>query len=119
MFKEALQEVVDSTDGAVAGLIMDFDGITLEHYSSEAATMDVESVGMEYTVILKGVLTAAEMLEIGSAEEVSVKAERMTTIMRLINSEYFMAVTLLPGGNTGRARYMLRVQAPKLATELS
>src|SRR5512139_3749031 len=105
MFKEVLQEVVESTDGAVAGLLMGYDGIPLENYARGGQSIDVESVGMEYSVILKSVLHAAEMLDIGSAQEVSVKAERMTTVIRLLNAEYFVAITLKPGGNVGKARY--------------
>jgi len=119
MFKELLQEVVDSTDGAVAGLLMGYDGIPLENYARGGQAIDVESVGMEYSVILKSVLNAAEMLDIGSAQEVSVKAERMTTVIRLLTEEYFVAVTLQPGGNVGKARYLLRVKAPFLAENLS
>ena len=119
MFKEALKDVVDSTDGAVAGLIMGYDGIPLENYVAGDATVDVESVGMEYSVILKSVLNAAEMLEVGKAEEVSVKAERLTTVIRLITAEYFVAVTLQPGANVGKARYKLRLHGPRLAENLS
>ncbi len=37
---------------------------------------------------------------------------------RLISPEYFMVVALEPGGNLGKARYLLRVTAPKLRSEL-
>ena len=57
MFKEVLQDVVDRTEGGVAGLLMGFDGIPVDHYVREAATppVDVETVGMEFSVILKDI----------------------------------------------------------------
>ncbi|MDB4988312.1 MAG: hypothetical protein JWN04_3490, partial [Myxococcaceae bacterium] len=32
MFKDALRDVVERTDGSIAGLLMGFDGITVEQY---------------------------------------------------------------------------------------
>jgi len=118
MFKEVLQEVVDRTEGGVAGLLMGFDGIPVEHYVREENAVDVDTVGMEYSVILKDIRRAATMLEAGDANEVSVRADKLTTVIRLLNDEYFMAVTLRPDGNFGKARFLLRTHAPKLLPEL-
>ena len=118
MFKNLLQEVVDGTEGAIGGVLMGFDGITVETYMSEDS-VSVETVGMEYSVLLKQVQQAADMLEIGTAREVSVQAENMTTVMRLINEEYFIAITLRPAGNQGKARFQLRVRANQLLEALT
>jgi predicted regulator of Ras-like GTPase activity (Roadblock/LC7/MglB family) len=119
MFKEALKGVVDNTEGGVAGLLMGYDGIPLADYVREGASLDVQTVGMEYSVILKDIRRAAEMLETGKAREVSIKAERMTTVIRFINEEYFIAVALRPDGNLGKARYKLRTAASALQSDLS
>ncbi len=120
MFKEILQEVVDNTDGGVAGLIMGFDGIAVDQYvSTEQSPVDVATVGMEFSVILKGIRDAAQLLDSGSAEEVSIKSERLTTLIRLINDEYFVAVTIKPSGNLGKARFLLRTRTPRLLNSLS
>jgi hypothetical protein len=39
-------------------------------------------------------------------------------VARLVSPEYFMVVALKPDGNFGKARFMLRVTAPKLLAEL-
>jgi hypothetical protein len=39
--------------------------------------------------------------------------------MRLLNEEYFVAVAMRPQGNLGKARYLLRTQAPKLLENLT
>lgn len=121
MFREVLQDVVDRTEGGVAGLLMGFDGIPVDHYvrDSGAPFADVETVGMEFSVILKDIRKAAELLEAGSASEIAVRAEKMTTVMRVINEEYFVAITLQPGGNFGKARFLLRTAGSKLYSELS
>ncbi len=118
MFRQLLQEVVDGAEGGVAGLLMGYDGIAVDQYTRVDTPFDVESVGMEYTVPLKSIMTAVEMLQAGSASEISVRSDRLITLIRPINSEYFTAITLQPNGNLGKARYLLRVRAPKLAEAL-
>ncbi len=119
MFKEVLQSVVDNTEGGIAGLLMGYDGIPVDQYVRQGQTIDVESVGMEYSVVLKQILKAAEMLQAGAAKEVAIKAERITTVIRLINEEYFVAITLQPSGNLGKARFLLRTRGQSLADELT
>lgn len=118
MFKEILKDVVDNTDGGVASLLMGFDGIPVDQYVREGEGFDVESVGMEYSVILKNIRNAAQMLEAGDAREVSVQAERVTTLIRLLNDEYFIAIALRPSGNLGKARFLLRTRGTKLLSDL-
>jgi hypothetical protein len=40
------------------------------------------------------------------------------TVGRLVSPDYFMVVALTPGGNQGKARYLLRVTAPRVLAEL-
>ena len=119
MFKEAIQEVVDGVEGGIAGLLMGFDGIPVDRYVADSGSIDVDTVGMEYSVILKDIRKAAQMLEAGSAREVSIKAENLTTVIRMLTDEYFLAVTLKPEGNLGKARYLLRTKGSALVSALS
>jgi predicted regulator of Ras-like GTPase activity (Roadblock/LC7/MglB family) len=119
MFKEALQGVVDSTEGGIAGLLMDFEGIPLESYAKEAAVFDIEAVGAEVSVVVKAIQRATEMLDAGTTREVSFNSDKMVTLIRVINKGYFIALALSPDGNLGKGRYLLRVLAPKLAEELA
>ncbi|MCA9583053.1 MAG: hypothetical protein KC416_14735 [Myxococcales bacterium] len=118
MFREVLQNAVDNTEGGVGGLLMGFDGIAVDQYVRDGGAFDVQTIGMEYSVILKQIQTAAEMLDAGGAKEVSIHAEKMTTVIRLINDEYFVALTLAPNGNSGKARYLLRVSSENLRSQL-
>jgi predicted regulator of Ras-like GTPase activity (Roadblock/LC7/MglB family) len=119
MFKEALKTAVDSTDGGIAGLVMDFEGIPLESYTREGTPFDIESVGAEVSVVVKAIQRATEMLDAGETREVSFKSDKMVTLIRVINQGYFLAMALVPDGNYGKGRYMLRVLAPRLAEELA
>src|SRR3954462_3519015 len=119
MFKEALERAVDGTDGGIAGLLMDFEGIPLESYAKDESQIDIEVVGAEVSVVVKGIQRATEMLDAGETREVSFKSDKMITLIRVINKGYFVALALTPDGNFGKGRYMLRVLAPKLAVELA
>jgi hypothetical protein len=58
------------------------------------------------------------MLEAGDTREVAFKSEKMVTLIRVINESYFVAMTLVPDGNFGKGRFMLRLLAPQLKSEL-
>ena len=119
MFKEAIRGVVEGTEGGLAGMLMDFEGIALELYTKEESAFDVEAVGAEASVLIKSIQRATEMLEAGGTQEVSFRSEKLVTVIRVLNDTYFVALTMLPTGNFGKARYMLRKVAPSLVAELS
>ena len=119
MFREALERVVEGTDGGMAGLLMDVEGIPLETYTRRESEFDIEIVGAELSVLIKSVQRALEMLEAGETKEVSLQSDRLVTVVRVLNDTYFMALALEPGGNLGKGRYLMRVAAPGLVEELS
>lgn len=121
MFQAMLREVVEGTDGAIAGLLMGFDGITVDSYTRDEGSLGsdgLEALGSEYSQILGQIRQAAVALELGEAREVAVSAENMTTVIRLLNDSYFIALALAPSGNLGKGRYLLRVNALRLVESL-
>jgi predicted regulator of Ras-like GTPase activity (Roadblock/LC7/MglB family) len=118
MFKEPLRKIVDNVEGGIAGLVMGFDGISVESYTREGHKMDINTVGMEFSFILTQIRKAAEILDVGSVQEVSIKAEKLLIVIRVLNPEYFLALALSPEGNFGKGRYLMRVVAPRLQAEL-
>lgn len=119
MFREILSDVVERTEGGLAALVMGMDGIAIESYVRETAgPIEVENVGMEFSVVLKDIRKAAELVDAGATREVTIQGEKMTTVIRLINADYFVALAMRPDGNYGKARYLLRTGASKLASEL-
>jgi predicted regulator of Ras-like GTPase activity (Roadblock/LC7/MglB family) len=118
MFKEAIRDVVEGTDGGIAGILMDFEGIAVDSYV-KGGSIDINAIGAEFSVILKSIQRATESLEAGGPQEVSIQSDKVTTIIRIINEEYFLALTLTPDGNLGKGRYLMRTAAPKLLEQLS
>jgi predicted regulator of Ras-like GTPase activity (Roadblock/LC7/MglB family) len=118
MFKEPLRKIVDNVEGGIAGLVMGFDGIAVDSYTREGHKMDITTVGMEFSFILTQVRKATEILDVGSIQEISIKAENLHIVIRVLNPEYFLALALTPDGNFGKGRYLMRVVAPRLQAEL-
>jgi predicted regulator of Ras-like GTPase activity (Roadblock/LC7/MglB family) len=118
MFKEALRDVVEGTEGGLAGLLMGFDGIPVETYTKTDSEIDIQTVGAELSTVLKDVKRAIEHLQGGGANELAIQAEKITTLIRWINADYFIALTIAPSGNFGKGRFLLRLAAPKLLSNL-
>jgi predicted regulator of Ras-like GTPase activity (Roadblock/LC7/MglB family) len=119
MFQEALREIVDKTDGGIAGLIMDSEGIAVDSYARDGATFDINTVGIEFGVVLGSIKRAAESLDAGKAHEVAIGTDKMITLIRTLGDGYFLAVAIRPDGNFGKGRYMMRTVAPRLLAELA
>ena len=118
MFRESLRRLVEQTEGGVAGLLMGFDGIAVESFAKEQSKTDIQTVGMEFSYILTQVRKAADTIEAGSVEEVTIRTDRLTLIIRVLSRDYFVALAIAPTGNSGKGRYLLRVTAPKIQAEL-
>lgn len=118
MFKEPLQKIVDGVEGGIAGLVMGFDGIAVDSYTRHGQPVDINTVGMEFSYILTQVRKAADLLDIGAINEIAIKAEKLTIVIRALSRDYFVALALGPDGNFGKGRYLMRVVAPKLQAEL-
>ncbi len=118
IFRDALREIVDHTEGGVAGLIMDSEGISVEAYTRTDTPFDITTIGIEYGVVLGSIKRAAESLEAGEANEVAIGTEKITTLIRTLGDSYFLAVAIRPDGNLGKGRFLMRTVAPKLLGEL-
>jgi|SRR5258708_31782115 predicted regulator of Ras-like GTPase activity (Roadblock/LC7/MglB family) len=118
MFQDAIREIVDKTEGGVAGLIMDSEGIAVDSYSRDGAPFDITTVGIEFGVVLGSIKRAADSLEAGRTCEVAIGTDKMITLIRTLGDTYFLAVAMRPDGNLGKGRFLMRTAAPKLLAEL-
>jgi predicted regulator of Ras-like GTPase activity (Roadblock/LC7/MglB family) len=118
-FRAHLESVVNQVDGALACSVMGFDGIAVDTFQrDEAAELDLTGAWVEYANLLTQLKHAAEVLKTGAVQEVSVNSEKVLTLIRLVSPEYFLVLALRAEGNYGKGRYVLRVTAPKVRSEL-
>jgi len=118
LFAETLKKVVDNIEGGIAAVIMGLDGIAVDTYIKLADRVDVNTVAMEFSFILSQVRKAGDSLAVGNLEELSVKAQRLLLICRMISPQYFVAIVMAPEGNFGKARYLARMAQPTLVAAL-
>jgi predicted regulator of Ras-like GTPase activity (Roadblock/LC7/MglB family) len=119
-FDRALRTICSSVDGAVGATLMGVDGIPVQQYEVEGDSggVDVASLLIEYSSLIGQVQRSAQMFAAGGLEELSISSENLTTIIRPVTGEYFLALALKSNANFGKGRYLLRIHAPRLAAEL-
>ncbi len=118
-FREHIQRIVDQVPGAIAGVVMGFDGIPIDTYEKSPSELDITVLLTEYSSAAQQARHCVENVpESGDVQEISIVAKNVTAVLRPLTSEYFLAVVLSTGGLTGKARYLMRVTAPKLVGEL-
>ena len=118
MFQQHLKKLVEGVAGGRAALLMGFDGIAVDSYASEPGKLDIQTVGMEFSFILTQMRKAAEALDAGTVEELTIRTDDLLLVVRVLTGEYFLALALTPEGNFGKGRYLLRIHAPKFIAEL-
>jgi predicted regulator of Ras-like GTPase activity (Roadblock/LC7/MglB family) len=117
-FREHLQQVVEKVEGAVGCALMGTDGIEVDsHHLPDEAGLDVRTLLIEFSGLFRAAREAAEANRAGGVSELSVHSDRLLVVARLVSPEYFLVVALRPDGNFGKARFVLRVTAPRLLAE--
>jgi predicted regulator of Ras-like GTPase activity (Roadblock/LC7/MglB family) len=120
-FRESITKLVERLDGGVAGVMMGFDGITLDMYAKggyDGALPDIQTLAMEFAHIISQTRRTLQSLDAGALEEFTLRAEALTLVVRVLTQEYFLACAVLPSGSVGKARYLMRVTAPALRADL-
>ena len=74
---------------------------------------------MEFSFILTQVRKAGESLQVGNLEELTIKAQRLVLVCRMLSPQYFVAIVMTAEANFGKARFLARMQAPGLTLQLA
>ena len=119
MFTEILNRFLNEVPGVRSATVMGFDGIAIESRDAAGADGTEAAAAVEIAAVTSQLRRAAEGLGAGEVREVTLETDGMTTLLRPLTSEYFLAVTLGAAGLTGKARYLMRIAAPKIAADLA
>ena len=119
-FRESIEKLLNGIEGAVSCALMGFDGITVDISSKEAAAggPDIQTLSMEFAHLIAQARRTLESVDAGALEEFTLRTDKMTLVVRLLTPEYFLACAILPTGNLGKARYLMRMTAPALRADL-
>lgn len=117
MFKEILEEVVNSVDGVKGVCLMGMDGIAIEQVVSDG-NVNVDEVGVEIGSIIKKIEELSPYLKGGNLREFDLIFEEYLVVVRKVTEDYFVFIILDPYGNFGKARYYIRKVLPDIRREL-
>ena len=94
--------------------------VTVLAGAPEASTsrLSLTLISADGEALCEDTLGVTEILDVGKLNEVVIKAEKLTLVIRVLNPDYFLALALAPEGNFGKGRYLMRVVAPALQAEL-
>jgi predicted regulator of Ras-like GTPase activity (Roadblock/LC7/MglB family) len=120
MLKEALQSIVEKTDGSLGALIMGADGLSVDKFFTVAgAEANLDVAAAEFTSLVRNATRSGHDLDLGEVRELVVTLGSVTLVMRLFNRDYFAVLALRADGNLGRGRYELRKAELILAKEFA
>lgn len=122
-FDTILQRIVDECGGGLGVALMGSDGIPIAQAipREPPQTLDAEEMaaaGVEFGRILDEIRKVADALGGGSVSETVVSLARFTLILRIVDADSFLVLALAPGGNLGRARYLVRRHLLALREEM-
>ena len=118
MFSEILQKIVNETGGGIGAVLMGYDGIAVDQFFSAEEDVDVQMVVVEYSNVLKEIRKTAEILSLGDMEEISIRTDRFIIVIRILSSEYFVALIIHQDGNFGKGRYLMTRESSNLIEAL-
>ena len=74
--------------------------------------------GVEFGRILDEIRKASDALGGGALRETVVSLARFTLVLHSVDDDTFLVMALLPDGNLGKARYLLRRHLPAIRAAL-
>ena len=116
-FKAVLEEIINNVEGSIGIGLVGLDGIVIEQLSVDDS-FDINTVGVEYSGIIKHAQKAGKDFGLGQTLEVLITTQKATMIMMSVGDEYFVSLAINLDGNLGRGRLELKKAIPKLSTEL-
>jgi predicted regulator of Ras-like GTPase activity (Roadblock/LC7/MglB family) len=117
--RDSLNTIIQSVDGALAAIIMAYDGIPIDEVTVEQSEFDMQLLSVEYATVLKEIKRAVDVIKMGDLEEVSISTTRTCVVVRVLNDELFAALIMSRDGNIGKGRYMLKLKSFEVLRELS
>ena len=117
--RDSLNTIVHSVDGALAAIIMAYDGISIDEVTVEQSEFDMQLLSVEYATVLKEIKRAVDIIKMGDLEEVSISTSRTCVVVRVLNDDLFTALIMTRDGNIGKGRYLLKLKSFEILRELS
>ena len=80
-FRSRLENICHDVEGAVLATVMGLDGLPVDTVSGDS-DIDVAALVVEYSSLLQQVSRTAQVLAAGNLEELTIRSDNLTTIIR-------------------------------------
>ena len=122
-FESILRTIVDGCQGGVGVALMGSDGIPIEQVTASSAgaralESEFSAAGVEFGRTIDEVRKISNSLGGGTLREIVVTLSRFTLIFHVVDEDAFLVMALLPDGNLGKARYLIRRNLLAIRDEL-
>jgi predicted regulator of Ras-like GTPase activity (Roadblock/LC7/MglB family) len=122
-FQPILRAIVEGASGAIGVALLGSDGIAIDQVmaandTGRALEEDFGAAGVEFGRILDEIRKVSDAIGGGPLRETVVSLARFTLILHTVDEETFLVMALLPDGNLGKARYLLRRHLPSVREAL-
>ncbi|MFQ3582088.1 MAG: hypothetical protein SNJ67_05970 [Chloracidobacterium sp.] len=110
-FSELLKGILERVEGSIGIAIMGLDGLAIEQAqvpSKMELGEHVALIATSHATLLRNTMRMSSDTGVGLLNELTLVSDDFRLVVRLIGREYFIILTLGPGGNIGRARFELR-----------
>ena len=121
MFRENIQKLIDRLDGGIAGVLMGFDGMTVDSYAKAGfgdSLPDIQTLSAEFAHLVSQVRRTVQSVDAGALAEITIRTDTVTLVITVLTQEYFLSCAMLPAAAVGKARYLVKLAAPQLRAEL-
>jgi predicted regulator of Ras-like GTPase activity (Roadblock/LC7/MglB family) len=107
-YEQRIKELVDNIPGALCASLTGTDGIGITFYQS-GLDLDPTLADAEFATMLSASRRAVENLSLGSISEQTIATEKLTILIKLVGTDFYLGVVMQQGaGNLGMARLLLR-----------
>ncbi len=114
---DILMGIIGELEGSRGVAVVGMDGILVEEQKRDGE-LDLQTLGAEFSGLLRSSEKAFESVEAGEVVEIMMKAARSLLLLRRVTPEYFVMLVLHPDGNLGKGRFLLRRAGVDLKPEL-
>lgn len=122
-FENILRKIVADCGGGLSVALMGSDGIPIVQVQQVRGPAnplgdDLSIAGVEFGRILGEIGKASDSLGGGTLSEVVINLARFKLIFREIDDDVMLVLALMPDGNLGKARYLIRRHLIEIREEL-
>jgi predicted regulator of Ras-like GTPase activity (Roadblock/LC7/MglB family) len=118
-FAEILRILADECGGGIGAALLGSDGIPIEQVQAtvlpagvvtdaEALDEDLGAIGVEFGRVMDEARKASDSVSGGHVEEMLVQTARYWILLRSVDEDAFLALAMIPEGNVGKARFLMR-----------